>query len=89
VRTKYGDRPCLASNFLPGTYRDYLPTLVDGSALPTSLLTEVAQVADRIAVDIAWSAGEIAIIDNSRCLHARRSQDQYRKVWGVFGSATF
>jgi alpha-ketoglutarate-dependent taurine dioxygenase len=47
--------------------------LADGGPLPAELLRRVATVADALTVDIDWRAGDVAIIDNTRCLHGRRA----------------
>ena len=45
----------------------------DGSPVPDDLLRRVADVAESITTDIAWLRGDVAIIDNTRCLHGRRA----------------
>lgn len=47
--------------------------LVDGGALPASLLRRVSEVADALTIDIVWRAGDVAVIDNTRCMHGRRA----------------
>jgi hypothetical protein len=48
-------------------------TQADGSAIPLDLLDRVADVAASLTTEIAWQRGDIAIIDNTRCLHGRRA----------------
>lgn len=49
------------------------PSQADGSRVPADLLQRVATVADALTVDIAWRRGDVAVIDNTRCLHGRRA----------------
>jgi hypothetical protein len=48
-------------------------TQADGSPAPADLLRRVAAVADSLTIEIAWQRGDVAIIDNTRCLHGRRA----------------
>lgn len=48
-------------------------TQADGNPVPPDLLQRVAAVAESLTTDIAWQRGDIAIIDNTRCLHGRRA----------------
>ena len=41
--------------------------------LPANWLAEVRALADDLTVDIRWSAGDVAIVDNTRWLHGRRA----------------
>jgi alpha-ketoglutarate-dependent taurine dioxygenase len=41
--------------------------------LPANWLEEVSSLADDLTVDIRWSAGDVAIVDNTRWLHGRRA----------------
>lgn len=48
-------------------------TLADGGPVPADLLQRVAEVAESLTAEIAWARGDVAIIDNARCLHGRRA----------------
>jgi alpha-ketoglutarate-dependent taurine dioxygenase len=48
-------------------------TQADGSPVPPDLLQRVADAAESLTIDIAWQRGDVAIIDNTRCLHGRRA----------------
>jgi alpha-ketoglutarate-dependent taurine dioxygenase len=48
-------------------------TKADGSPVPADLLHRVANVAESLTTGIAWQRGDVAIIDNTRCLHGRRA----------------
>ncbi|HEY8121866.1 MAG TPA: TauD/TfdA family dioxygenase [Myxococcota bacterium] len=45
--------------------------LGDGSKLPARLLRELQQLADANSYPIVWQRGDLALIDNSRVMHAR------------------
>jgi hypothetical protein len=47
--------------------------LADGSPAPAELLRRVSDIADSLTIEIAWQRGDVAIIDNTRCLHGRRA----------------
>lgn len=48
-------------------------TLDDGSPIPRDLFERTAAAADALTIDLAWTRGDIAIIDNTRCMHGRRA----------------
>lgn len=48
-------------------------TQADGPAIPDDLLRRVAAAADAQTIDIAWASGDVALIDNTRCMHGRRA----------------
>ncbi|MBW8800922.1 MAG: TauD/TfdA family dioxygenase [Streptomyces sp.] len=48
-------------------------TLGDGSAFPDLLLRDIAARAEAVTYDMAWQAGDIVVLDNTRYLHGRRS----------------
>ena len=41
--------------------------------MPADLLRRVADAAESLTIEIAWQRGDVAIIDNTRCLHGRRA----------------
>lgn len=56
--------------------------LEDGSPIPDALMDEVRRVQDELIVNLDWSAGDFAILDNSRALHGRRAfEDTEREVY--------
>jgi alpha-ketoglutarate-dependent taurine dioxygenase len=56
--------------------------LEDGSPIPDALMDEVKRVQDELIVDLNWTAGDFAILDNSRALHGRRAfEDTEREVY--------
>ena len=48
-------------------------TQADASPVPPDLVRRVADAADALTIDIVWQRGDVAIIDNTRCLHGRRA----------------
>ena len=52
----------------------------DGSALDTSEIERVCEMADDITFDLPWQAGDLALVDNYLCMHGRRSFRGTRKV---------
>ncbi len=45
----------------------------DGHPVPAPLLQRVAAAADSLTMDVAWRRGDVAVIDNTRCMHGRRA----------------
>jgi alpha-ketoglutarate-dependent taurine dioxygenase len=45
----------------------------DDAPVPRDLLRRVGEAADAQTIDVAWEQGDIAIIDNTRCMHGRRA----------------
>lgn len=65
------------------------PPLEDGSAIPDDVIHEIETVTERLTVPIAWRGGELLMIDNTRYLHGRRSNDDQRRVYVRMGTAAF
>lgn len=55
-------------NYEPPEYRAY-----DGRLLEQALFEELAAICEEHTREIAWQDGDIAVIDNKRCLHGRRA----------------
>ena len=71
----YGAIPAFANallgpsyNYEPPEYRSH-----DGTLIETALLEDVAELCEQHTEEIDWKDGDIAIIDNKRCLHGRRA----------------
>ncbi len=47
----------------------------DGSELPKSMLMDINAIAETLTVDIPWTPGMIAIVDNMRVMHGRRAYE--------------
>jgi hypothetical protein len=52
----------------------------DGSALDASSVGRAIEIADELAFDLCWQAGDWAIVDNRVSMHARRSFSGERKI---------
>lgn len=48
-------------------------TMADGSELEPSMLAELANVAERLTVDVVWQTQDLVMLDNRRFLHGRRA----------------
>jgi len=65
------------------------PPLEDGSAIPEEVIREIQEVTARLTVPIRWKGGELLMIDNTRYLHGRKSNDDQRRVFVRMGTAAF
>ncbi len=89
-RTKFQTGDALTMNILPGTYSAPPPPFEDGTPIPRPLLEAVDATAAAEAVELAWRAGDVAMIDNTRWLHGRRGfTDRRRRVLSVTAYADF
>lgn len=52
----------------------------DGSALDATAVATAVQLADELTFDIPWQSGDVALIDNTIAMHARRTFRGPRKV---------
>ncbi|KKL04898.1 hypothetical protein LCGC14_2611450, partial [marine sediment metagenome] len=56
--------------------------LEDGSDVPSELMDEVERIQNELILNLDWTAGDFALIDNSRALHGRRAfEDTDREVY--------
>lgn len=55
-------------------------TFGDGSPLPADTVLAICDMADAMAFDIPWQAGDVALIDNYRVMHGRRPFEGSRRV---------
>ncbi|MCL4129784.1 UNVERIFIED_CONTAM: hypothetical protein GTU68_052000 [Idotea baltica] len=55
-------------------------TFGDGSPLDIEAVHKVAELAEEIAFDVPWQAGDVALVDNYAVMHARRTFTGTRKV---------
>lgn len=62
-------------------YEKPIITFEDNSIIPEDVWNEVTEISDYHTKDIAWESGDIAIINNKRIMHGRRSiMDINRKI---------
>ncbi|MFK8054245.1 MAG: TauD/TfdA family dioxygenase [Woeseiaceae bacterium] len=52
----------------------------DGSTIPTEAMDIAIRLADELSFDLAWQAGDIALIDNYLVMHGRRPFQGTRRV---------
>jgi alpha-ketoglutarate-dependent taurine dioxygenase len=52
---------------------DRIPLFEDGSRIPDWIVEAVKEAADPITFAVAWQAGDILILDNSRFMHGRNA----------------
>jgi alpha-ketoglutarate-dependent taurine dioxygenase len=74
------EHPCIEHGWIANrdVFANYLlfrpdTPVVCERELPADWLAEVSALADDLTVDIRWSAGDVAIVDNTRWLHGRRA----------------
>jgi len=53
----------------------------DGSALDAEAVAQSIQLAEEIAFDCQWQAGDAVVVDNTIAMHARRPFEGTRKVF--------
>lgn len=76
-----------ASNVFLGVYDDsgYVPRVDDGTAIPKKILDEMQRAADATATQLSWAPGDMAVVNNHRCLHARNSPGKGRVLYFTCG----
>jgi len=81
-RTKYSAADSFIGTVLPGVYRGVEDACFeDGSALPESIISDITNAMTPVLIEINWNPGEVAMFDNTRWLHGRRSfSDRRRRV---------
>ena len=78
-RTKYTDKVAFVNSLLPPSDA-YEVSFDDGSTVPQELRQHILEVTERLTVAIQWQACDIAMVDNTRCMHGRYSNDEDRKI---------
>jgi alpha-ketoglutarate-dependent taurine dioxygenase len=75
IAGRIGGRKAFANYLLLAALEPSGPraTQADGNPVPSELLRRVADVAESLTIEIVWQRGDVAIIDNTRCLHGRRA----------------
>ena len=54
----------------------------DGSRIPDDVIAEVKEVTESLTENIEWEKGDLAVVDNTRMLHGRRSfSDPDRSIY--------
>lgn len=65
------------------------PPLEDDTAIPDDVVREIETTTERFTIPIVWEGGEFLMLDNTRYLHGRRSNDDQRRVLVRMGTAAF
>ena len=60
--------------------------LGDGRPVPLALRDEIAALTESLAIDLDWRRGDVALLDNHRVQHGRRSFEGSRRVLVAFGA---
>jgi alpha-ketoglutarate-dependent taurine dioxygenase len=58
---------------------DSLVRFEDGSELPQEMLWKINEIAESLTFSIAWQPGWVAIVDNARVMHGRRSYEDDKR----------
>ncbi|HEY3488299.1 MAG TPA: TauD/TfdA family dioxygenase [Gammaproteobacteria bacterium] len=97
IRLRRG-KPVFINNLLPFALREmHSPDetrarvrLGSGTAIPAAEILQIENIAASLAESIAWRAGDIAIIDNTRVLHGRNPvNDSAREIYVRISNAAF
>lgn len=69
----------------------FFPTFETGEVVPDELVAAVKVLSDGLTMDIAWTEGDIAVVDNTRFMHGRRAITDVneRRIATVFGYLKF
>jgi alpha-ketoglutarate-dependent taurine dioxygenase len=65
------------------------PPFEDGSEIGTELITEINSSTERLTVPVSWRGGEVIMLDNTRYLHGRTSNDDQRLIYVRMSLANF
>jgi alpha-ketoglutarate-dependent taurine dioxygenase len=84
-RPRFSDDLAFCSNVFPFVYTGLVSLWDDGRPLEPGIHAELRTRAGEVAIGVAWQAGDFAIVDNTRWLHARAAQDAHRKVFTMLG----
>jgi hypothetical protein len=91
-KTKWGCAPAFVNSLLHA--RDSTRKAEHGgyglqTEIPEVILSELRDLTIRLAYPIEWEQGDIAMIDNTRVMHARRPFEGHREIIAVNGAALF
>ncbi len=80
----YTQRPVFINNILPlldGIVGDTESRVswADGSEISAALAAELRAIAAELTIPIAWQAGDVLLLDNTRWLHGRRAYSDARR----------
>jgi hypothetical protein len=71
--------------------RKNFPLFDTGEIVPDALLDQVKAIGDRLAAPIAWQAGDVIMLDNTRFMHGRNAiaDSVERRIASYFGYLRF
>ena len=78
-RCKYTNQVAFVNSLLPQSDA-YEVTFEDGSSITQELRSHISEVAQGLSVPIHWQASDVAMVDNTRCMHGRYLNDEERKL---------
>jgi alpha-ketoglutarate-dependent taurine dioxygenase len=66
-----------AKHMAPGSVR-----FDDDSEIPDDVVSEIAEIAEKMTIEISWQKGDILMVDNTRIMHGRRAfSDELRDIY--------
>lgn len=90
VKTKYGNQAAFANTFWATQKKTEEAIFEDGSRAPDEVVNEIEKVLNKLTEEIAWQAGDLVMMDNSRFLHGRRAfNDTRRQVFSTLSNLKF
>jgi hypothetical protein len=84
--TLFGKRPAF-TNSMVGPYGDQRVTWNGGEQIPLAIIDEIRRMHKRFTVEIPWQDQDVALIDNTRFLHGRKSFTGDRRQ--IFAALSF
>jgi alpha-ketoglutarate-dependent taurine dioxygenase len=87
-RTKYGNQEAFINSLLPPSNL-YQVSFEDGTEISNAILDGILQTTDRLSVPLYWEAHDLAMVDNTRCMHGRRYNDEKRLIYVRMSKAKF
>jgi alpha-ketoglutarate-dependent taurine dioxygenase len=93
-KTKFGGMRAFANTVIGsyrGAYQGIEMVFDDDSEIPVHILDEAVEVGEQHSEEIVWEDGDVAMIDNSRFMHGRRSfyDDTQRRLMTALSFANF
>ncbi len=87
-KSKYTNQVAFVNSLLPQSDA-YDVTFEDGSCLPEELRQHIVEITKLLTVPIHWQALDVAMVDNTRCMHGRYLNDEQRKLLVRMSIANF
>ena len=87
-RTKYGNQEAFVNSILPRS-DVYRITFEDGTDISEELRMEILKTAEKLCLPLRWEIHDLAMVDNTRCMHGRRHNDEKRQIFVRMSKANF